>query len=295
MAHASTKPRRKPCGTTRCTTGRAPLIHARVTFFATLFLVIAGHTSAASPLQHTPVPGGIGIIDIATNSKPAAFIDQRRVAVIGAPNRWRVVFGIPLDAKEGITVTISADGQTRSRIVPLQPRNYREQHLTIKEKRYVSPDDKQLERYRRERSEMDAARASWRTTNSLNGFAQAPVDGPRSDSFGSRRFYNGQPRNPHSGMDIAAVEGTPVKSPADAVVVAVGDYFFNGKTVMLDHGEGLVTMYCHLSEISVSAGSAVAQSDVIGLVGATGRVTGAHLHWGVYLSGVAVDPAFFLP
>ncbi len=171
---------------------------------------------------------------------------------------------------------------------------YAEQRLTVKNQSYVTPDQAQLDRIGRERKIIDGALNNFRDVPVSGIELAAPVEGPRSSSFGKRRFFNDQPRAPHKGMDIAAAQGAPIKAPRAGIVTATGDYFFNGNTVLLDHGQGYVTMYCHLSEIAVEEGQAVVTGEAIGAVGATGRVTGPHLHFGTYLNGTAVDPAIVL-
>ena len=121
-----------------------------------------------------------------------------------------------------------------------------------------------------------------------------PVQGIVTSEFGFRRFFNGQPRSPHSGVDIAAAQGTPVKSPARGFVVVVGNFFFNGNTVLVDHGGGFISMLCHLSYVNVIQQQRIEKDSIIGTVGATGRATGPHLHWSVSLQGIRVDPLVFI-
>ena len=250
-------------------------------------------TAMAAP-DHSPWPGGIAVIDVgpAEAPRPIVEFDERRVLVTKNGDRWMAAVGIPLDAPTGeLAIRVNT---ARDIAFEVRDHAYREQRLTVKNKKYVTPDEAQLERIGRERALIDAALGAWRDIDVSGLGLAAPVDGRRSSSFGLRRFFNDQPRAPHKGMDIAAPEGTVIAAPGTGVVTATGDYFFNGKTVIIDHGQGYVTMYCHLSEIGVKEGQHVETGDPVGAVGATGRVTGPHLHFGTYLNGTAVDPALLL-
>jgi len=243
--------------------------------------------------EHSPRPGGIAMIDVGSMkfAKPDVTFDGEPVLVQEYALRWRAVLGIPLDTKPGeVTLLVN---QVKVR-VPIAEHAYAEQRLTVTNQSHVTPDQEQLDRIGKERTIIDGALNNFRDIQLERIALAAPVNGPHSSSFGKRRFFNDQPRAPHKGMDIAAASGTPIKAPLDGIVTATGDYFFNGNTVIVDHGQGYVTMYCHLSEIAVEDGQLLAQGDVLGAVGATGRVTGPHLHFGTYLNGTAVDPAILI-
>ena len=153
-----------------------------------------------------------------------------------------------------------------------------------------------MKRIERELAEQVAAYRTYRAgVTPSNVLLDRPVNGGRlSSPFGLRRFFNGQERNPHSGLDFAVPSGTPIKAPAAGVVVLVGDYFFNGKTVFVDHGQGFISMFCHMSAVDVKVGDEVPRGGVVGKVGATGRATGPHLHWNISLNDARVDPAIFI-
>ena len=258
-------------------------------------LLLALALQVAFAVESSPRPGGIALVDAGPASGPAPVVQlsDKRVLVMRSGDRWVAAVGIPLDAETG-PLSISKSGK-QSVNVDVLDHAYREQRLTVTNKSYVTPDQVQLDRIARERVVIDNALNNWRDQD-LDSIALAPpVAGPRSSSFGLRRFFNDQPRAPHKGMDIAASTGEPILAPKDGIVTATGDYFFNGNTVILDHGQGFVTMYCHLSEIGVEYGQTVSAGTKLGEVGATGRVTGPHLHFGTYMNGTAVDPAILLP
>ncbi|MGE8591330.1 MAG: peptidoglycan DD-metalloendopeptidase family protein [Alcaligenes sp.] len=241
-----------------------------------------------------PVPGGVAVVDLGEAAQaPRVSLGAHRVLVIrDVDQRWKAVAGIDLKTAPGLhNLSVHGAGQ-----VPFQvgSKRYREQRITLKNKSHVDPDPQQQARFEREYKEQMEAYASFRTEGPSNVVFEKPVPGRLTSPFGLRRFFNGEERNPHSGLDFAAATGTQVRVPADGVVTIVADYFFNGKTVFVDHGQGLITMYCHLSAFDVRKGDAVRKGDVVGRSGATGRATGPHLHWNVSLNNARVDPAIFI-
>ena len=249
--------------------------------------------------RESRVPGGIAVIELGAGAAPPGevFFDGHRSPVLPGPSGWVALIGIPLDTAPGLQsgkFLPAGEPEPRPLDFTVKGKQYAEQRLQVKNKRHVNPEKDDLERIDRERKRIDAALGTY-TAGRLPELAmRPPVAGERSSSFGLRRFFNGEARNPHSGMDIAAAAGTPILAPAPGRVLDAGDFFFNGNTVYLDHGEGVVTLYCHLSRIDVKPGQEIAAGQVLGKVGATGRVTGPHLHWGIAVNRAMVDPALFL-
>lgn len=248
--------------------------------------------------QHNAVPGGVAVIKLETSATqaPTVHYGDNRVMVLREDNHWYAIVGIPLTARQGKHYLQVREQRPPPYKVgfPVKDKEYAAQHLTIKNKRKVNPTAEDLKRIVAEKKVILAALKQWTDQESVETSFMKPVDGPFSSPFGLRRFFNKQARKPHSGLDIAAAEGVAIHNPSTGVVVDTGDYFFNGNTVLIDHGQGLVSMYCHMSRIDVKPGQHIKRGEIIGAVGKTGRVTGAHLHWGVSLNNTRVDPMLFL-
>lgn len=247
--------------------------------------------------KHDPVPGGVAVVEIAGNTQavPKAWFGERRVITIQEGGRWLAIVGLPLSQKAGnASLHVQVDGDKDKIKFEVVDKKYPEQRITVKNPRHVNPNPDDLKRIASDSKRIGAAKRHYSDATPTSLRLKPPVYGERSSAFGLRRFFNGEARNPHSGMDIAAATGTPIKAPADGSVIEAGDFFFNGNTVFLDHGQGLVTMYCHMDRIDIKKGEKLKTGDVIGKVGMTGRVTGPHLHWGVILNGNLVDPELLL-
>ena len=242
--------------------------------------------------------GGLAIIPIDIKNKPEAFYQNHKLPVLpskAAKNQWLLITAIPLDnekAVQNIEITAPQKG-----VVPfhISDKYYRVQSLVINNKRKVDPYAKDRPRIEAEQKRLTTLYQAYTDTNPFADGFIAPIHGPITSLFGLKRIYNGKPRAPHSGLDIGAPSGVPVKVTAAGTVVDVYPYFFTGNTVVVDHGMGVLSLYAHLSKMNVKTGDTVKQGQVVGLIGKTGRVTGPHLHWMMVMNQTLVDPLLFTP
>jgi murein DD-endopeptidase MepM/ murein hydrolase activator NlpD len=264
--------------------------------FVLAWLAVA-FPALAAPDASTAVPGGIARVRLGTaEAPPAAYLDGQRLMVRREGGEWTAIAGVPLSAKVGAKLKVEVDygGRREVRRVAVVDKKYATQHLSVPPDQADLPPE-QVARYQREREHLVKVLSTFTEPVPEGLDMLQPVDGRRSGTFGLRRIINGMPRSPHGGLDIAAPEGTPIVAAAAGRVLDVGEYLFLGRTITLDHGQGLLTLYAHLSAVDIAAGETVAAGAPIGKVGATGRATGPHLHFSVYLNATSVDPAIFLP
>ena len=245
--------------------------------------------------EHSPFPGGVisqtlridadEINEIDINEKNVYFCQVDK-------DHWKILAPISL-SEEIKTIAIVKNGQPILE-VPISNKAYRESKITITNQDLVSPPEEYLSRIKMESDlgKVAIGTVSRRFHTSLK--MPAPTQGIKSSEFGVKRFINGQPRNRHTGLDLAASIGTEIISPLSGKVILVGNFYYRGKTVFVDHGGGMISTYSHMSKVVVLKGQSLEKGDLIGEVGQSGRVTGPHLHWQIILSGIPVDPELFL-
>lgn len=246
--------------------------------------------------QNSLVPGGVAVVSLGdAKQAPQAWYQGKRVMVIKDAGQWQAVIGIPLSAAPGRhTLRVQPQaGADHSATFEVHAKQYAEQHLSVPP-RMVNPSPEDQQRIARDLKLGAEAYRTFHPATAIPTRFILPVEGRYSSPFGLRRFFNKEPRNPHSGIDLAAPTGTPIRAPATGRVIVTGDFYYNGNTVFLDHGQGLITMYCHMDSIAVKTGEFIDAGQPLGTVGATGRVTGPHLHWSVSLNDARVDPLLFL-
>ena len=261
--------------------------------FLLCVLAVAGLGPAAALDLAGPVTqGGLVVGRVEPGARVA--LDGRALRV-AADGRFLLGFGRDHGPKAELKI-IAPDGRETVRPLAVAKRRYLIQRIEGLPQALVTPDAATAQRIKDDRDVIAAARGHDDADLRLGQGFVWPAAGPVSGVYGSQRILNGAARAPHVGLDIAGPEGAPVVATADGVVaLARDDMVLTGKTVIIDHGHGLTTSYVHLSEVSVSAGAHVRQGAPIGRIGKTGRVTGAHLHWGVHLFDVALDPALLVP
>jgi murein DD-endopeptidase MepM/ murein hydrolase activator NlpD len=269
-------------------------------FFLRLAIAALGFLAALSAHalpQEAAVPGGLALVRLGSGAeRPQAWFGEKRVAVVRDGQGWVALVGLPLALAPGThDLRVLAAGAETTKPVRVAAKHYPLQRFTVPDHRKVEPSPEDLQRIEREQKRIDEIKAHFRDAPDVDTAFRQPAAGRLSGSFGLRRIINGLERMPHAGIDVAAPVGTPVHAAGAGIVVETGDYFFNGNSVYIDHGQGLVTLYCHLDRIEVLPGEPVAAGRRIGLSGNTGRTSGPHLHWTVLANGAAVDPRLFLP
>jgi murein DD-endopeptidase MepM/ murein hydrolase activator NlpD len=221
--------------------------------------------------------------------------DGKKVAAFRVGEAWTTILGVDLDAKAGdhnaaVLMTMD-DGRVEMRdtVIKVVEKKYPTTELKVDEK-YVELSKADLARANRESKETEAIYAVVTTDRLWDKPFISPIDGRNGTNFGHRRVFNGERRAPHAGADLRATTGTPVHATNAGRVALAKNLFFTGNTVILDHGLGIYSLYAHLSRIDVKRGEMVTNDQLLGLAGATGRVTGPHLHWGMRVQGARVDP-----
>lgn len=264
---------------------------ARTALLAGLLLALAPAGHAATQLPGRVSQGDLVLGRTAPGSQVAYGERSLRVDAQG-----RFVFGVGRDETGPVRLTVlHADGRMETIEVPVQPRQWKIERVDGVPQSTVTPSPEIAARIAREQAEVSAARERDDARSDFAAGFRWPVTGRVSGVYGSQRIYNGEPRSPHSGLDVAAPSGTPLRAPAPGVITfAKPDLYLTGGTVLIDHGHGVSSNFLHLSRIDVKVGERVDQGQVIGLVGATGRATGPHMHWGMNWFGVRVDPQALL-
>jgi murein DD-endopeptidase MepM/ murein hydrolase activator NlpD len=204
--------------------------------------------------------------------------------------RWRALVGVDLDTKPA-TYSMRIDGSSgvlATQSVTITPRTFRVRRLRVAPK-FVEPPPEVLEQIALDSKLLGEVYAR-KSPKQWTGAFVLPIDTKPNSNFGTRSYYNGQPRSPHAGVDFTGATGTPIRAAHRGIIALAAPLYFTGNTIVIDHGNSLFSIFAHLSEFNVKAGDVVEQKAIVGLVGATGRVTGPHLHWSVRLNGARVDP-----
>jgi murein DD-endopeptidase MepM/ murein hydrolase activator NlpD len=263
--------------------------------------VVRGADVTVSVAARSIQPGELAVLTVTTPTP----VDEILVRGFGrdlsairlSATEWKILVGIDLETKPGrydvSIVTGPSDTGRVTQLLTVLPRTFTTRKLTV-DAAFVNPPPAEVARITADTERLNRAWASSAETTLWSGPWVRPVPGAANSAFGTRSIYTGQPRSPHSGADFQGAAGTPVKTPNGGRVVLAGDLYFTGNTVVIDHGAGLFSLFAHLRAIAVHEGDSVATGSILGELGATGRVTGPHLHWAIRVSGARVDPLSLL-
>lgn len=269
-----------------------------IRFYILIFIISYSHTSSlyASSDFSNVHPGGIYITEIsAAEYNQDLLIDGQKILKWNKDNKFYVLYGLSYHLKtEQHSFEIkNKDGVVLREIgINIVQKNFRTQKINVN-KKYTEPTDKILEKIKKDRTKLVKARKIWFENNPDMEFI-LPVKGITTGIFGTKRFYNGVEGNYHNGFDIAADTGTPIVAPSSGKITLTGNFFYNGKSIILDHGRGLKSIMIHLDEILVEENQYVEKGQIIGKVGTTGKSTGAHLHWSVLVNNTYIDPELLI-
>ena len=263
--------------------------------------VAGGADGTVSVAARSIQPGELVVLTLTTSSTPGgvrAHAFGRELPTIRASStEWRILVGIDLETKPGrydVSLTTGPTEKDRvTQLLTVLPKTFATRRLTV-DAAFVNPSAEQAARITDDTARLNRVWASSSPANLWSGPWVRPVPGAANSVFGTRSIFNGEPRSPHSGADFQGAAGTPVKAPNSGRVVLAADLYFTGNTVVIDHGAGLFSLFAHLRAMNVREGDSVATGAVLGELGATGRVTGPHLHWAVRLNGARIDPLSLL-
>lgn len=242
-------------------------------------------------------PGGLAILKIPNPKENhlKGYFNHHRIMILRLHHQWFAIVGIPLSEKSKQNFVTIISGQKKIKLsFTVSHIDFPQEHIQLKHKKNVIPSKEFLSKLARQQKIINQCFAHWRDNPSINMHFSWPVKGEISGSFGLKRYFNGEKRGQHNGIDIAAKTGTYIRAPEQGIILQTGNFYLTGKTIFIDHGQNLITVYGHLNQISVHLGQTVKRGQIIGTVGDTGRATGPHLHWGINLNNTRVNPMLFL-
>lgn len=261
-------------------------------FLKLLFLL----SSTLFAIKNSSYVGGVAVVEVGVfDEQPKVFYKAKEVKVIEKDGVYSAVIGIGLKEKVGKKHIVAVTHDKKLDFYfQVKPKSYKKEFIKLKTNKRVTLSKKNLTRFHTEKAKAKKLLGSFNKTLSSDLNFTTPTHGRISSVFGKRRYFNKKPKAPHSGIDIAAKRGTAILAAESGIVAIQEEFFFNGNTIYIDHGEGVITIYCHMSKFESHLGDYVHKGDVIGYVGTTGRSTGPHLHFGVVLNSNAVNPAIFI-